>query len=442
MGDYLVVGLSTDEFNSIEKNKKTYFAYKERKQLKDDSRINKSAFIFTRTILVKIFRIMFLPLWVLQKAIKRNSHIIVFGSFAGRYFEDNSRALYEYIMGKKSDYRLYIITKSKDVFSKYRQNNENVLFFRSFKGWLISLKALWFITDHGMNDINIYATNGARIVFLWHGMPLKRIGFDDLYFKNNNKLLGYLNNMICPYYNNKRIYLLTSTSDFFKSFLSSGFSNDSGEKLVETKIINTGLPRTDIFFRKEISEFIADIKRKYKEVKIVFYLPTFRMSIYDNTVFNPFQGFGFDADNFFEVLEEKNIVFLYKPHPLEGQLTIHNENERFIRIADNSVELYAVLKDVDILLTDYSSVYFDFLLLKKSVILAPFDYDEYIKDRGLYFDYYQYMAGIKVYNWNQLLECFENETYYYPENANRIFNTWGDGNNCGRIFDIIEKNIK
>jgi CDP-glycerol glycerophosphotransferase len=339
----------------------------------------------------------------------------------------------------KQKYTIYILTKNRSIYNEYKEKGDAIFMINSLLGWMISLKAMWFVTDHGMSDINIYATNGANILLLWHGMPMKRIGIDDNHFYNRNSILSHLNNIICPYYNNKSIYSLISTSDFFVPFLSSGFAHNSGKLMEEDKIIYTGLPRTDMFFNtNKMSDIISNIRIKFNNPQIIFYLPTFRKSIYDDTTFNPFQDYKFNEDNLIKILHRKNMVFLYKPHPLEGKICIKN-NGRFLQIVDDDgFDLYLTLKDIDILITDYSSVYFDFLLLKKPIILAPFDYEYYSNIRGFYYDYNEYIQGIKVYNWEQLFDCLENKTYYYPDTKD-LFNKYNDGKSCERIFNLIEQ---
>lgn len=77
------------------------------------------------------------------------------------------------------------------------------------------------------------------------------------------------------------------------------------------------------------------------------------------------------------------------------------------------------MKDIDLLITDYSSVYFDYILLRKPVVLTPFNLNEYAsEDRGFYFDYESEIEGIKAYNWDQVIEILKNKKYYSASEAN------------------------
>jgi CDP-glycerol glycerophosphotransferase len=115
--------------------------------------------------------------------------------------------------------------------------------------------------------------------------------------------------------------------------------------------------------------------------------------------------------------------------------------ERFLYLKGTEYDdLYEFLGNIDILITDYSSVYFDFLLTNKPVILTPFDLEEYIKINGIYFDYNAYMNGIKAYNWDDFIEIVKQKKYYVPQD--NLFNYYKDANSCERVFNAIRDNFR
>ena len=106
---------------------------------------------------------------------------------------------------------------------------------------------------------------------------------------------------------------------------------------------------------------------------------------------------------------------------------------------------YTFLKEVDVLVTDYSSIYSDYLLLDRPSVLFPFDFEEYSKDtRECYFSYEEYMPEIKVYTMDELMTAImavlkeDTGARGRHELRDKIFET-PDGNSCERLFGRIKE---
>ena len=91
-------------------------------------------------------------------------------------------------------------------------------------------------------------------------------------------------------------------------------------------------------------------------------------------------------------------------------------------------------------MTDYSSIYFDFIATTKPVILTPFDFDEYIKtSREHYFDYFTNMEGIKAKNWEEVFNILEKELYYPVSEETKIkFSEYITKNCCEKLIEKIQ----
>ena len=117
-------------------------------------------------------------------------------------------------------------------------------------------------------------------------------------------------------------------------------------------------------------------------------------------------------------------------------------SERFINVIDNPLlDVYDLIKDTDILMTDYSSIYFDFLPLLKPVILTPFDFDSYTQNyRGQYYDYRQELPSIKAFNWNEVCDILEKKSYFPLTKAQTLkYHKYIDGNSSARLTEEIRK---
>jgi len=393
-------------------------------------------------LLVKSLKgLLFLPFWYFQRLLPRDKYIWVFGSWFGQRYSDNSRAMYEFVLENRPDIKPFWITQSKDVYDKLKSLGRPVAMADSREGRRICLKAgVAFITT-AASEMNAKYLNGAYMVWLWHGVGLKYIMADELRlflwpkYSLFKKFKVRLNRFLFPWDNNVRKDCLINTGDFFTRFFCSGFELEPNQVWVD------GYPRNDVLFKGKTQEIIKKYRKDFPTAKFIIYMPTHRINELKGVPFNAFDGFGFDSARFFDILEKNDYVFFNKGHFYDQNADIRIENERFLNVNDNMYDdLYAFIKDMDILITDFSSVYFDFILLERPVILAPFDFDEYVsKERPLQFDYNE-QEGVQVHNWTELFDVLENRSYYNSSKENVAkFHKHQDGNSCQRITEHLLK---
>ncbi len=387
-------------------------------------------------ILNKILRytgyILFRPIWLLERLVPRSKNIWVFGAWYGQKYSDNSKWLYEYVLEHNSKIKAVWITKNRDVYNKLQSQNKPVAFSASFKGAWWCLRSKYVLLSSTQLDVNRFFLNGCKQVWLWHGMPLKKI----LLSENSKKSM--IRDLLNPYEKFSPDYTITS-SDFFIPFLSEAFG------LSEANILKTGLPRCDVLKINSAEEnFITSIRKKYSKSRILLYMPTFRMQQMGNgKAFNPFvKEFGFNEEQFNTFLEKNNIIFLYKPHYVDEQINITINSRRFFRIDDSKYDdLYALLSNIDVLITDYSSVYFDFLATNKPTILLAFDYEQYKKtSRDVYFDLNEEVDATKYINWTEFFNTAD--FLYFSEKDKMKFSQYLDGNSCKNLLNYFCTNIE
>lgn len=392
-------------------------------------------------IIKKIFRyigyILFRPIWWLERLVPRSKNIWVFGAWYGQKFSDNSKWLYEYVLEHNPEIKAVWITKNRDVYKKLQSQNKPVAMSTSFKGAWWCLWAKYVLLTSGVVDVNAFTLNGCKQIWLWHGMPLKKILNSDTTYLNLSKRNRIIQKIFNPYYSFRPYNTLTS-SDFFTPFLMEAFN------LPKNKILKTGLPRCDAFFQKKDEQLIQKFKKQYPGVKIFFYMPTFRMNSQMNGIpFNPFIGkYGFYENEFSEFLEKENIILLYKPHFADKTMKVQIQTSRFVLLDDYCFEdLYILLNNIDCLITDYSSVFFDFVPTKKPIYLFTFDYEEYKKkSRDHYFNMYEQMNGIICNNWINFYEKIKsNEWLRIDFENNKKFADYVEGCSSKKIVDILKK---
>lgn len=382
--------------------------------------------------------------------IPRNKNLWVFGAGDGQGFCDNSKHLYLYVKSKHPEIRAVWLSKNSRVIREINDYGYEAYGTQSLKGFLCSLKAGYAILSCSLLDVNLVAGIGAKKIQLWHGIPLKHIGqdikwFDSMYYKKAG-LLSRLainsaqwNNMFLE----QTVDYLLACSKEHQQKMALSFKKET------EKIFIAGYPRNDALFHPQSSwpkdnEFLANIRREHKCKRVFIYLPTFRDEVVGNL--DIFTKYGFSSVDMQRMLEKLEAVLIIKAHRLDGQTKQSDPSTSSRIIFPSSGELddvYPVLSNVDVLITDYSSVYFDFLLIDRPVIFAAFDLKEYISnDRQLYYDYDEVTPGPKAKNWGELIQLLEEETIQdhwktQREEVRQRFHQYFDDNSSKRVFDFI-----
>ena len=391
-----------------------------------------------------------LPQWYAQRVEARDKRLWTFGAWDGLRYSDNSRALFEYTLTNCPDIRAVWMTKSQKVYELLKAKGMPVELCTTEEGKAVQRKAGYFFLTKGPDDSDPRLMHGCHLVWLWHGMPLKQIGRDSMAFLQRNTLWKRFKTsfrkVVVPWQFLSGETL--SSSPFFTPFLQSAFG------ISENDVWEVGYPRNDHLFKTDVTEdIITELHKRFDRrtdsgeidrAKLLLYMPTHRdKTTREGHVFDPFQQAGFDLAAMEEVLEAKNIVLLYKGHFFDSSNEGLQNASRIITVTDDDYDdIYTFIKDVDILMTDYSSVYFDFLLCRKPVILFPFDMDEYVTfSRPFYFDY-KLMDGKRVFSWRELAEALKNDDYFVPsEQTIQLMNTHIDNNACQRVVEKVRQQI-
>jgi len=361
--------------------------------------------------------------------IPKQDNLWVLGSSSGYRYNDNSKYLYEYLH-EKSDIKAVWLTKSREILTKLRNEGKVAYHFYSLQGIWIALRARYITISYSYDDVSFfcYLNNlDAVIVQLYHGTPLKRLETINHWpvFKLFAKrcLLAFLG---------RQYDYVFCASDSGAEALNQFFKIDKKHFKV------SGFPRNDVLFRN---------KQIATDKKCILYMPTFREYSQGSPNFNLFSNF--NQANLEEVLKTHNAHLFIKLHPNDysrsGEILGKIKENDYIHFLFGIDDIYPFLSGVDILITDYSSIYFDFLLLDRPIIFAPFDLEEYtMHDRGFYFNYEQVTPGYKVHDWLDLTKKLDaickGEDSYKNDRArvNNIFNQYRDGNSSSRIVEFLE----
>lgn len=185
-----------------------------------------------------------------------------------------------------------------------------------------------------------------------------------------------------------------------------------GFGITEDKVYATGLPRADVFFDEDYKSYVKNaLHKKYpilKEKKVILFAPTFRGNGQTSAHY-PFENL--DLHALYEKLSDE-YVFLLKIHPfVKNKISIPYEyNDFFIDFSDYR-EINDLLLVTDILITDYSSVCFEFALLNKPMLFFAFDVEEYIESRDFYYEYFDFIPGPLLKTTNDIINTIKNEKF-------------------------------
>lgn len=328
-----------------------------------------------------ILRILLLISYIVPK----NKNIWLFGSFGGS-FNDNAKYLFLHICENHPEIKAIWISNNKNTVKFLQDKNFNSYYKWSIKGLFYSFIGKVYFYNAYISDINTWTHGNAVKVNLWHGTPMKKIEFDI----SRGTISHIFNNSIkskffYPNQYTKADYIL-STSKKVSEIFSSAFRLDISQCL------EFGYPRNDIltYQKNKVIDFIKKyepassfklVNTLEKYEKIYVYMPTWRD---DGSDFIKESKIDFEVLN--KVLAEKNYCLILKLHN-NTKLPIDLNDFENIILFDNKADIYPLLPFTHTLITDYSSIYFDYKLMDKEVVFFCFDKDEYIKDREMYFDY-------------------------------------------------------
>ena len=354
---------------------------------------------------------------------------------------DNAYALFDYMKenGYVGKYRITWLVDHPENFKA----EENVQYVQKQIWQFFSketIKALrtckWYIYDH-CNVMSDYKKREKQLlIYLSHGWGYKAPKGSNI---NTDK---------------SRFDIMTATGPLAAKGLSEYWNSP------QSKVVVTGYPRLDYLFRNNSSvDAIVQSKWKFHKFdKVIFWMPTFRQSwskyISENYIKNETGLPVFnDIDSLrkFDVfLNSINSLLVFKLHHLQADLPVFKlAFNNIIVIRDEElqkmgIQLYQLINYADAMISDYSSISIDFMIVDKPIIYTLDDYEEYSKSRGLFPENaIDYMPGYHVYNAQELekdiSEIVRGIDRHVEDRRNVVdqYHTFRDGNSSKRILEQL-----
>ena len=354
----------------------------------------------------------------------------------------NSKAFFNYLY-QQEKYDLIWAFSNKYLEEKFNNKypNSTSVSLSSLKGIYLILTSKTLVTTH--NVLRLFKAKNQKHLSLWHGMPLKSMGFMIDQRSAKPEPLVKTDHIVSNMF---------ATSTITKTLLSSALY------INPQKVLITGQTRNDQLFNKKLA--IKNLEKllnmSINDKKIIFFLPTFRQGFKNRTdgdlikKNNLFRLDDYSHTKFCNFLENENYLLIAKLHPFEENTIDTNINQNNFRLLkqatldDKLVDLYEILGAGDLLITDYSSIYFDTLLINMPNIFSIPDFDKYKNSRGFTLSPFDFWTpGPKTKNMNNLLieikNSLKNKSYFLDQRkqVNDIINEIQDDSACSTLETLL-----
>jgi len=380
---------------------------------------------------------------LITRKLKVDEKLIVFGCFNGRSYCDSPKAIYNYMINDKNfrDYH-FIWAFSKIEEHKFLENNINtkVIDIKS-KEFIETLgKAKYWVFNYKIQDY-IFPKENQVFVQCWHGTPLKRLGCDLEHFNNAMNTVSEIR---------RRYHIEASKFSYFLSpskFASEKFITAWDlEKINKTDImLQEGYPRNDFlinYSKEDVSRVKKALNVENDSRRILLYAPTYRDNQHSTSV-----GYTYKTEVDFDKLKEKlskEYIILFRAHWLVAQNFDFDKYKDFVIDVSNYDDINELYIISDMLITDYSSVFFDYANLKRPIIFYMYDLKAYRDDiRGFYLNIND-LPGNIIEKEDDLIKEIEllATNFRYVEKYkkfNEKFNYLDDGQATKRVVDKLIK---
>jgi len=320
----------------------------------------------------------------LGKFIKTDKNMALFVANIGKGYSGSPKEIYEFIRRDERYKNIRCIWAFNEP-EKFSDLGLETVKFDTLKYFITSLKAKYWITDVNIERSLRYKKPGTRFLNTWHGVALKYIGNDDP--ASGRYDYSYLNFLCVSGEHDKRVYR-------------------SALNVPDKCFLECGMPRNDRLYRVTEQERL-EVRKKLgiPEDKIVLlYAPTWRDSTNNGKSYD--LKIPMDLKKWENFLGDKYLL-MFRAHDRTTKVMNVRFND-FVKDYSQYDDINDLYIAADILITDYSSVIFDYSILGKPLYCFAYDYDEYKKERGMYFDPEKEYPGGVIRNEDELLEKLRN----------------------------------
>lgn len=375
----------------------------------------------------------------ISRSIAIDDKLVLFECFMGRQYACNPRAIYEYMINedKFSDYKFvwaFRDISKKSLFEKLKRSE--VVLYESEQYYHCYAAAKYVVTNSNI-DYCITKKTGQVFLQTWHGTPLKKLRCDiEAEYGNVNNTLDEIkmrNDIDVVRYD----YFLSPSRFASDRFISAFNLKELG---IADIVVETGYPRNDLLINydeSDVKDTLSSLDIKTNK-KIILYAPTFRDNQHETG-----KGYVYDLCLDFDKLRDgigDEYIILFRAHYFIANQFDFERYKGFVYDISDIDDITPIYLIADMLITDYSSVFFDYANLKRPMLFYMYDLDEYLNDiRGFYINVDE-LPGPIVRTEDDLIDAIKNIKFICDEKYaafNEKYNYLDDGKASERIVKIM-----
>jgi CDP-glycerol glycerophosphotransferase (TagB/SpsB family) len=336
------------------------------------------------------------------------------------------------------------LTASREVFDDLKRTGRPVALASTLAGVRALSRARVGAFTNSLYDLALsplLVPQRLPLIALRHGKSVKKVRFAQAEQEYSERVLAERR------YESSLVRYAVSTSEFISDL------QEASLRIGRPRHIVTGYPRNDALLnptaqmRRQWEDYLGSLRPR----KVVLYAPTWRHGR-EATRFFPFKDL--DMSALVEYLRSRNVLLLLRPHPNDAQafpamlVFLHQLriDPDVIRVATDASlpDAHSALPFIDILVTDYSSLYHDFLLLDRPMLFLPYDYDEFNRRNGFHYDYFANLPGPAIHTMAQFLGALESILEgedEYRQRRSRLtekVHEFRDARSCERVASLID----
>jgi CDP-glycerol glycerophosphotransferase len=326
--------------------------------------------------------------------VPRDRKLWLFGAWNGRKYLDNPKYVFRFVREHASEIRAVWICKDRKLCMELRQAGLPAEYCYGFRGAICQLRAGLAVYTHSASWEFAPFLLGHRVlrVQTWHGIPIKKIGYDDERSGNAHRRAA-LTRFVFRY-DDDRHDLVIAASEEEKRRYKTAFNVN------EKDIRVTGSPRNDALLQSARRHDLSPRSRKK-----AIYMPTYRGNV--GSEFQLFAESSFDFAAADRACEIMGVDLYVKLHPVQSFRADDRkalDRARVLHAIDGVGDIYERIGEFDILITDFSGIYFDFLITGRPIVMAPIHFERYLaQDRSLYYSYYELCPDEPCHTWADVL---------------------------------------
>lgn len=364
---------------------------------------------------------------IIRPFIRVNGKQIIFVSFGGRKYDDSPKAIYEKMLADPEFKNFDFIW----AFIKPEQHSipqGKIVKTDTFKYYKTLLASKIWITNSAVQRGLYIPSNNSIYVNTWHGTPIKKMGLDIDNKRPSSRMKR--NNLISDIFLSQCEY---EANIFSRAYL-----------IPKESIAVVGLPRNDELVHRNSKNEIASIKKKLNipsKKKVILYAPTFREYNRDSGSNCTFT-LPFNLQKWEKQLSNEFVLLIRAHYEIVRNIDFGNTD--FVINVSSYESLNELMLISDLLISDYSSIFFDYSILERPMLAYCYDFDTYNKKRGMYFDIRE-MLECYIDNEDDIIDEIVSKRYINRINISKKFKdkfVERSGDSSERCIELIKRKLK